>query len=100
MWYDLKQEVRRETMCLYHGSGDLGRCEGGSVGVVSGAYERVRTGDENGVFSEEYEMEDIAEGHFRFVEKHRRKMEKVPEMPVLRGKNHVNYVYGIGGEVR
>jgi len=51
-------------------------------------------------FSEEYEMEDIAEGHFRFVEKHRRKMERVPEMPVLRGKNHVNYVYGIGGEVR
>lgn len=95
LWYDLRQERRRQNMALYHGSEndeDILEKAGASVFQKSTITNEPRLL----LMVAEFDSNEIVNGNLKFVGAYREKFSKMPVFEVMPGHNHISYTLAMG----
>jgi acetyl esterase len=97
-WYDLRQERRRANMISYH------RTNSEEEILTKAGYAVFRTMNAENLPRKtlltmgEFDPNEIVDGNLMFVEEYRKKYAKLPLLEVIRGHNHISYLYALGLE--
>jgi acetyl esterase len=97
MWYDLKQERRRQNMVLYH---DTDRNEEILAKTAVAVFRDSTVGMEEEprllLMVAEFDSNEIVDGNLAFVEAYRKKFNRLPLLEVIKGHNHISKTLAIG----
>lgn len=97
LWYDLRQERRKQTMLKYHNTeSEEDVLAKTAVAVFRDAPEHDIMPCEVLIMLADLDTNEQIDGNLMFIEEHRKRYSRLPLVEVMKGHNHVSYVLGLG----